>query len=142
MLFRSVVAVGLLWQLRLTACGLPIERQDMIGRLAHAGSPALLIAMIVLATVTAPVTEELVFRAGFFRFFRTRLPRWAALLAPACLFAALHQNLATFAPLVALGIIFSLAYERTGRIGTAMVAHGLFNAHTVALILIDPSAAN
>lgn len=137
-----VVAVGLTWQALLTACGLPIERQDMIGRLVNADSPRLLIAMIALATVTAPVVEELIFRAGFFRFFRTRLPRWAALLAPACLFAALHQNLATFAPLAALGIIFSLAYERTGRIGTAMVAHGLFNAHTVALILIDPNAAS
>jgi membrane protease YdiL (CAAX protease family) len=79
----------------------------MIGRLARAESPFLLIAMIALATVTAPMVEELIFRAGFFRFCRTRLPRWAALLAPACLFAALHQNLATFAPLVALGIVFS-----------------------------------
>jgi membrane protease YdiL (CAAX protease family) len=137
-----VVAVGLVWQFLLTACGLPLEPQDMIGRLANAESPTLLVAMIALATVTAPITEELIFRAGFFRYCRTRLPRWAALLAPACLFGALHQNLATFAPLVALGIVFSLAYERTGRIGTAMVAHGLFNAHTVALIFIDPSAAN
>ncbi len=133
--------VGLFWQLGLTQLGLPLDRQDMIGRLANANSPRLLIAMIALATITAPIVEELIFRAGFFRFFRTRLPRWAALLVPACLFAALHLNLATFAPLVALGIVFSLAYERTGRIGTAMIAHGLFNAHTVALIFIDPSAA-
>jgi len=137
-----VVVTGLLWQGLLTLCGLPVERQDMVGRLANAESPALLIGMIALAVVTAPITEELIFRAGLFRYARTRLPRWAALLAPACFFAALHQNLATFAPLVALGIIFSLAYERTGRIGTAMVAHGLFNAHSVALILLDPNAAN
>ena len=137
-----VVAVGLVWQFLLKTCGLPIEQQDMIGRLANAESPTLLVAMIVLATVTAPIAEELIFRAGFFRYLRTRLPRWAALLAPACLFGALHQNLATFAPLVALGIVFSLAYERTGRIGTSIVAHGLFNAHTIALIFIDPSAAN
>ena len=137
-----VVGTGLLWQYLLTSVGLPIEPQDMIGRLAAAESPKLLVAMIVLATVTAPIAEEFIFRAGIFRYARTRLPRWAALLAPACLFAALHQSLSTFAPLVALGIIFSLAYERTGRIGTAIVAHGLFNAHTVAIILIDPNAAN
>ncbi len=137
-----VVLVGLVWEFLLEHCGLPIDRQDMIGRLANAESPALLAGMIGLATVTAPIAEELIFRAGFFRYARTRMPRWAALLLPACLFAALHQNLATFAPLAALGIVFSLAYERTGRIGTAMIAHGLFNAHTVALVLIDPSAAN
>ena len=134
-----VIGTGLVWQSLLTAAGLPIEPQDMIGRLANAESPKLLVAMITLATVTAPITEELIFRAGFFRYARTRLPRWAALLAPACLFAALHQSLSTFAPLVALGIVFSIAYERTGRIGTSIVAHGLFNAHTVALIFIDPS---
>jgi membrane protease YdiL (CAAX protease family) len=137
-----VVGSGLIWQFFLEKAGLPIEPQDMIGRLANAGSPKLLIAMVTLATVTAPITEELIFRAGFFRYCRTRLPRWAALFAPACLFAALHQNLATFAPLVALGIVFSLAYERTGRIGTSIVAHGLFNAHTVALIFVAPSLAN
>jgi membrane protease YdiL (CAAX protease family) len=137
-----VLVTGLVWQSLLKFCGLPVERQDMVGRLVNAESPALLIGMIVLATITAPITEELIFRAGFFRYARTRLPRWAALLVPACFFGALHQNLATFAPLVALGIVFSLAYERTGRIGTAMIAHGLFNAHTVVLILIDPSAAN
>ena len=136
-----VIATGLIWQTLLKICGLPVERQDMVGRLIHAESPALLIGMIVLATITAPIVEELIFRAGFFRYARTRLPRWAALLVPACFFAALHQNLATFAPLVALGIVFSLAYERTGRIGTAMIAHGLFNAHTVVLIFIDPNAA-
>ena len=135
-----VVGTGLIWQQLLQKAGLPTEPQDMIGRLANAESPKLLIAMITLATITAPITEELIFRAGFFRYARTRLPRWAALLAPACLFAALHQNLATFAPLVALGIIFSIAYERTGRIGTSIVAHGIFNAHTVALIFIDPSS--
>jgi membrane protease YdiL (CAAX protease family) len=37
--------------------------------------------------------------------------------------------------LVALGIIFSLAYERTGRIGTTIIAHGLFNLNTIILIL-------
>jgi membrane protease YdiL (CAAX protease family) len=137
-----VVVTGLVWQSLLKLCGLPVERQDMVGRLINAESPALLVGMVLLATVTAPITEELIFRAGFFRYARTRLPRWAALLVPACFFGALHQNLATFAPLVALGIVFSLAYERTGRIGTAMVAHGLFNAHTVALILIDPNAVN
>jgi membrane protease YdiL (CAAX protease family) len=35
---------------------------------------------------------------------------------------------------VVLAVIFSLAYERTGRIGTAIVAHALFNLHTVVLI--------
>jgi len=132
--------VSIVWQALLQLCGIPAEKQDLIDIFANAKSPGLLLYMIALAAVIAPLTEELLFRAGLFRYARTRLPRWAALLVPALLFGALHANLASFAPLVALGIIFSLAYERTGRIGTTIVAHGLFNLNTIILILCGVTA--
>lgn len=130
-----LTVVSLLWQGALQLCGIEAEKQDLVEIFANAKSPALLVFMIVLATVIAPITEELLFRWGIFRYARTRLPRWIALLLPGVLFGALHANLASFAPLVALGIIFSLAYERTGRIGTTIIAHGLFNMNTIILIL-------
>ncbi len=135
-----VYAVGAAWQYALQLCGLPVEAQDIVARFAQAKSPGFLLVMTVVATVLAPIAEELIFRAGIFRYLRTRLPRWAALLVPACLFAALHQSLANFAQLAALGIVFSLAYERTGRIGTSIVAHGLFNLHSIVLILLGVTA--
>ena len=131
----ALLVVSALWQQLLEVCGIPAEKQDLIAMFAQAKSPGLLSFMIFLAIVIAPITEELLFRGGVFRYVRTRLPRWAALLIPACLFGALHGNLASFAPLVALGVIFSLAYERTGRIATTMIAHGLFNLNTIVLIL-------
>jgi uncharacterized protein len=127
--------VSFAWQELLQLCGIPAEKQDLIDLFANAKSPGLLTFMIALATLIAPLTEELLFRAGIYRYARTRIPRWAALLLPSLLFGALHANLASFAPLVALGIIFSLAYERTGRIGTTMVAHALFNLNTIFLIV-------
>jgi uncharacterized protein len=128
------------WNYFLQLCGLPVEHQDLIGMFAHADSPWLLAIMITLAVVIAPLTEELVFRAGLFRYFRTRMPRGIALVVPALFFSVLHvnwqtlQGLASLAPLVVLAIAFSLAYERTGQIGTAIVAHALFNLNTVILI--------
>ena len=130
-----LTVVSLLWQGVLQLCGIEAEKQDLVEIFANAKSPALLVFMIVLATVIAPITEELLFRWGLFRYARTRMPRWIALLLPGVLFGALHANLASFAPLVALGIIFSIAYERTGRIGTTIIAHGLFNMNTIILIL-------
>ncbi len=130
-----ITGVSLLWQGLLGWLGVPAEPQDLIEIFAQTKSPALLILMISVAAIIAPVTEELVFRAGLFRFARTRLPRWAALVLPACLFAALHYNLASFVPLAALGVLFSLAYERTGSIAVPMIAHGLFNLNTIVLIL-------
>jgi hypothetical protein len=194
-----LVAVGFLWTLLLDLVGLPAERQELIGLFAGAKSPLLLGSLVALASIVAPITEELVFRAGIFRYLRSQppiavifgtivggailyfgfdsvllftrgahkaavfplsfaitialaaflltrsrvilkvmmqpVPRWAALLVPALLFGALHGNLASFPQLVALGVLFSLAYERTGNIAVPMLAHALFNLNTIALIL-------
>lgn len=128
------------WEFALRAAGLPTARQDLIRILTEIESPALLAAMVVLAVVIAPLTEELVFRGGVFRFLRTRWPRWAALLAPSAFFASLHVNWSTLEglssalPLVVLAVIFSLAYERTGQLGTAVVAHACFNLNTLLVL--------
>jgi membrane protease YdiL (CAAX protease family) len=129
-----LASTGLLWQWLLTGLGVELERQDLVGMFLETKSTPLLVTMILLAIVLAPITEEVVFRAGLFRFARHRIPRWAALLVPSLLFAALHANLASFAPLTVLGIIFALTYEHTGRIAVPIVAHGLFNLNTLMLI--------
>jgi uncharacterized protein len=135
-----LTTTGIIWEAFLKVCGLPAERQDLIEMFANVDSPVLMTMMITLAVVTAPVSEELVFRAGLFRYFRTRMPRGIALVAPALFFAVLHVNwdtmegLASVGPLVMLALVFSIAYERTGRIGTSMIAHALFNLNTILLI--------
>jgi membrane protease YdiL (CAAX protease family) len=135
-----LLATAAAWTFLLETFGLPTGKQDLIGLFANADSPWQLAAMISLAVIIAPLTEELVFRAGLFRFLRTHLPRWIALLLPATIFASLHinwhtlQGLASLAPLVLLAVIFSLAYERTGRIGTCIVAHAFFNLNTILVI--------
>lgn len=130
-----VSVVMLLWQGLLRLCHVTPEPQDLLRMFSEADSMKFLVVMSVLACIGAPVTEELVFRRGIFRYVRTRLPRWAALLIPAVLFSVMHGYLATFAPLIVLGVIFSLAYERTGNIKTTMVAHALFNLNSIVLIL-------
>jgi membrane protease YdiL (CAAX protease family) len=134
-------ATTLLWEGLLRLFGIPAEKQDLIRMFAEAKSTGFLAALTLLATVIAPVGEELVFRAGVFRMLCNRAPRFLALSIPAIVFASLHVNwstgegFASLAPLVVLAILFSLAYERTGNIGTVIVAHALFNLNTVVLIL-------
>jgi membrane protease YdiL (CAAX protease family) len=126
---------GLLWECLLKAAHLPTERQELVDLFTQTKSPALLGFMVVLALAVAPVSEELVFRAGLFRFLRTRIPRWAAYGASAGLFALLHANWVSFLPLFVLGVLFAAAYERTGNIAVPMLAHALFNLHTLLLVL-------
>ncbi|HND61911.1 MAG TPA: CPBP family intramembrane metalloprotease [Opitutaceae bacterium] len=130
-----IVAVSLVWQALLNALGVPTPPQEAIELLRHSKGPLPAAVLVACATLVAPVAEELIFRAGIFRYVRTRLPRWAALLLPAFIFGAMHTNLVSLAPLVALGVVFSLAYERTGRISTTILAHAFFNATTTLLIL-------
>jgi membrane protease YdiL (CAAX protease family) len=130
-----LTAVSWPWKLSLEAMGWPTDQQELVDMLVQADSPAFVLLMLVLAVVVAPVTEELIFRGGLFRFLRTRTPRAVALLLPAALFASLHANLAAFLPLMVLGVIFSLAYERTGSLAVPIVAHALFNLNTIVLVL-------
>ncbi|WP_082782749.1 CPBP family intramembrane glutamic endopeptidase [Cephaloticoccus capnophilus] len=130
-----VAASALAWQSLLRLCGIEIHEQDLVGIFAETDSALILGSMALLAVVSAPITEELVFRAGLFRFLRTRTPRWVALALPALLFAAMHANLASFVPLAVLGIVFALAYERSGTIAVPILAHALFNLNTIVMIL-------
>jgi membrane protease YdiL (CAAX protease family) len=136
-----VMLVTLLTETTFKSLGWPVVKQDSVAIFIRSDSPWLGLALAVLAVAIAPVTEELAFRAGLFRYVRTRLPRVVAVLLPAILFASLHitwknfAGLSAFPPLVALAVVFSLAYERTGRIGTTMVAHALFNLNSVLFIL-------
>jgi membrane protease YdiL (CAAX protease family) len=130
-----VSGASFLWECLLKVAHLPTERQELVDLFTQTKSPALLGFMVVLALVVAPVSEELVFRAGLFRFLRTRIPRWAAYGASAGLFALLHANWISFLPLFVLGVLFATAYERTGKIAVPMLAHALFNLHTLLLVL-------
>jgi CAAX protease family protein len=137
-----VWAVSLGWQGLLQVCGVPVRQQDVMTLFVGLHAARWRVGFILVAAVAAPISEELLFRGGLFRYCRGRMPRWLALLGPALAFGAAHlvqsplDGLAAFVPLVVLGVIFSLAYERTGRIGTAIVAHALFNLTTIALVLL------
>jgi hypothetical protein len=144
-LFCAVVPVvwgtAAAWTFLLRLLGIEAERQELVGIFAQVEDTRLLVAMVLLAVVVAPVTEELVFRAGLYRFLLARTQPAVAALVSAIFFALLHFNLLSFMPLVALGAVFALVYRRMGRIVVPMLAHALFNLNTIALVLALPGLA-
>ncbi len=130
-----LLALSLGWTFILESFGLNTDKQELVDLFANTDSVPIVIGMTVLAAVIAPLAEELIFRAGFFRFMRKRTPRWLAYVLPAAVFASLHGNLFAFVPLFTLGLIFAYAYERTGNIRVSIIAHALFNLHTILLLL-------
>lgn len=137
-----VVGVSNAWEFFLTRAGLPDEKQELVGILENTRSAALRWSFVAVAALLVPAAEEILFRAGLFRYFRTRAPRWAAIGLTSALFGALHVawgdhmiGLPSLAPLVVLAAVFCVAYERTGSIGTTIVAHALFNLNMMVLVI-------
>ncbi len=130
-----VFPVSIFWQGALRALGVDAPPQDLISLFRDAGDMPSLTLLLGLAILVAPVAEELLFRAGIFRWLRTRAPRGVALILPAFLFALIHGNLAVLLPLLALALVLALAYENYGHVGVPMLAHALFNLNTIALVL-------
>src|SRR5881227_3615091 len=87
--------------------------------------------IILLATAIAPVAEEFIFRFFLYGVLRRYLGRSIGIIVSALLFAAVHVHLPSFAPLFALGICFTLAYEWSGSLLVSMTMHAIFNAITL-----------
>jgi len=89
---------------------------------------------VLLIVVGASIGEELCFRGMVFGGLRERLPRLPAALAAGTLFGALHAftGISAVPPLIALGFIFCLLYEKTGSIVPGILLHALNNSVALA----------
>ena len=99
--------------------------------------------VILLTIVGAPVVEEIFFRGLLLRSLvglaatarrerARKLALVAAVIADGLLFAASHGELVQLPGLALVGIVLSICFLRTGRLGLSMVTHMSFNA--VAII--------
>jgi uncharacterized protein len=89
---------------------------------------------VLLIVIAAPLAEELCFRGMLFGGLRERLPKVPAALIAGAVFGLLHAftGISAVPPLIALGFIFCLLYERTGSILPGILLHMLNNS--VALL--------
>ena len=110
---------------------------EMLG----SASGAEVVLLFVLASITAPIVEEIVFRGvlyGHLRGVVTPRVRFASMLVAAVgssvIFAAIHPQGALFVPaLGGLAVGFCLFREVRGSLVAPMVAHGINNAVTLTI---------
>lgn len=129
----SAISIG--WNFVIEQLNLPVTQQDVVAIFTATRSPLVIAGMFSVACVFAPIYEELIFRAGLYRFCRQRFGRGWALLISGCAFGLLHGNWAGFLPLAILGMGLAIVYEATGSIRVSIITHGLFNLNTVLVIL-------
>lgn len=85
--------------------------------------PLLLVAFAILPAVC----EELLFRGTFHGLWARAGRPWAAVLASAVAFGAIHLSVFRFAPTMALGLVLGALALRTGSIVPGMLAHAVNN---------------
>jgi len=132
----AVMVVQPIWLFLLDKFHIDAPRQPVVDVLQGHHPLGIFLLAGFLAVVLAPIGEEMVFRAGLFRYIQQILPRWAAFLISAVLFGAMHLSLSASVSLIVFAYVLSLSYERTGRISVPMIAHGLFNLTSLIGVLL------
>jgi membrane protease YdiL (CAAX protease family) len=95
----------------------------------------LLVVVTIFAVSFAPICEEVFFRGFIF----PALARWgvpAAIVVSGALFGIAHQSYKTFIPIFGIGMIFALAYFKSGNILTTVLAHFAYNCISVSTLWV------
>lgn len=103
------------------------------------GDTVTILLIFTLATIWAPLCEELIFRGALFRHLRGYLHWTLAGLVTAMLFAFMHSYGPMFVtPLIVLGFMFAFMRHWRGSLIAPMTAHFVhnFSVMTLALVVI------
>jgi membrane protease YdiL (CAAX protease family) len=94
----------------------------------------------VAIVISAPITEEILFRGFLFGGTRPITGVVAAAIITGFIFSLAHYNLGLILPFTAVGAILALSYQRTGSLFVPMGAHFLFNLVSFAILVFVPGA--
>lgn len=138
----SAWAGGIVAAIVVLATRIPIK-SNTDGINEWSGDRGVLIAFLIVAVVVAPIVEELMFRGVVLRGLASIAPIWLAVAGQGAFFGVAHAdpvrgwgNLGLILVLGAVGSVFGGAAYLLRRIGPTMIAHGLYNAAVMAIVLL------
>lgn len=99
------------------------------------------LAYLVVVSVCAPVWEEAIFRGFLLPSLARTLPPPGAALASALLFALCHFRLSTLAPLLLLGLVFGVVYQKSDNLAPPIMLHSLWNVYVLASMALRGGGA-
>jgi membrane protease YdiL (CAAX protease family) len=113
----------------------PVEQQA-VQTLRIATSWVDRMALGAVTILLVPVGEEMLFRGILYPWIKqSGFPR-LALWGTSLVFAAIHQNMVAFLPLLVLALLFTGLYERTNNLLAPISAHAAFNAVNFAVLYL------
>lgn len=90
--------------------------------------PFLLVSGVALASLGAPLAEEVFFRGFVFSGMRKTIGPWAAAIFSSVLFAVAHMSPFLYPPVFVIGLIFSWVYTKSGSLWYNILAHVGYNS--------------
>lgn len=90
----------------------------------------------VMVVAIGPVSEELFFRGVIYRSIANSWGVAAGVILSALVFGLVHFHPLAILPAVITGVILALAYEKTGSLLLAVIAHMTLNAIQMLIYLI------
>lgn len=115
--------------------------QAIVTLFTQGGEPIPMALLALSAVFLAPIVEELVFRAGIYRFFKSQFSITLATVFSSTLFALIHFNLASFLPLMIVGAVMAYVYEKEGNILVPICFHAFFNLLSLTLTLLSTQSS-
>lgn len=112
------------------------ENQALVQELSEPGRRLSFLLSVPAIVIFTPISEELIFRVGLYRFLKSRVPAAFAAILSSIIFALLHDAPISYLPLAVLGCLLCFTYEKTGRVAAPILVHALFNANTLLLIAL------
>jgi len=113
------------------------DRQNAVKALASSDDLGFKIAMIFSACLVAPVAEEVLFRGYVYATVKRFTDRSFSAVFTSTVFAVMHLNVLSLAPLWVLALCLTIAYEMTGCIWVPIAMHAIFNSVSMAVLLIS-----
>lgn len=111
-----------------------VESQAILSLLVEAESFWTKAGLIFCIVVVAPISEEIFFRGFLYQALRKRWGIKMGAFSSGLAFAIVHFDWVVLISFTLLGIGFALLYEKTRSLISCIMAHGIFNAISVALL--------
>ncbi|MDO8536105.1 MAG: CPBP family intramembrane metalloprotease [Candidatus Omnitrophota bacterium] len=112
------------------------QRQPVVELFLKENGVAFLTFSSLFAAIVGPIIEELFFRGFMYGALKKYIGITWAMVASACLFAALHAHVVGFFPIMALGLLLAYLYEKTGTLVSSITVHMIHNLSMVLLVFL------
>lgn len=106
-------------------------------------SRAAAVSLAIIAVLTAPLVEEMIYRGLLYSALQRALGQWGAVVIVTSMFAGLHvvqywPNAGAISSITLLSLALTLIRARTGRLLPCFVVHLVFNGIQSVIIIVEP----